>query len=181
MYMGNFCSRLIAAREKAELGQAELAREAAVSRGTIISWENNPHQRHDPDKLKRVARVLGIEPEDIEGSPEAVPITTPARLHSWLNEHLEAVVEAEARRRASAEVARTFDAFYREAPELAQQAIPVLQRILGLSVPVTQDAKSPDGRDPAPPQTSPNPERTISGLHRGGPAVQAGRGKSTSR
>jgi transcriptional regulator with XRE-family HTH domain len=55
----NLRSRLVEARKKAGLTQAQVAKRAGVSRGTVGSWETEEDYSHGirVDRLEKVARA----------------------------------------------------------------------------------------------------------------------------
>ncbi len=56
----NLQERMSAAMKHAKISQAELARRAGVSRGTVSLWVNGPTQTIDGHNLVRAAEVLGV-------------------------------------------------------------------------------------------------------------------------
>lgn len=63
----NFRSRLAAARKRAGLSQAELAKKLGVSAGTVGSWEGKSDSAHGMriERLHEVASALGCSVEEL--------------------------------------------------------------------------------------------------------------------
>lgn len=59
----SFAARLVAARHKAGISQAELAKRVGVSAGTVANWESVGEHGHGirMDRIKLVAETLGIQ------------------------------------------------------------------------------------------------------------------------
>jgi transcriptional regulator with XRE-family HTH domain len=55
--------RLVAARKRAGLSQAELAKKLKVSAGTVAGWETEGDHAHGMrvSRVRQVAKVLGID------------------------------------------------------------------------------------------------------------------------
>lgn len=55
--------RLVEARKKAGLSQADLAKKLGVSRGTVAGWEISGEHSHGMrvERLAQVAKVLGVD------------------------------------------------------------------------------------------------------------------------
>lgn len=66
-----FGRAIVAARKKAEMSQAELARKLGVSTGTIAGWElddtaGNPHGHgFRLDRLPKIAKALGVTVDEL--------------------------------------------------------------------------------------------------------------------
>lgn len=60
-------SRLAAARKRAGLSQADLAKRLGVSAGTVGSWEGKSDSAHGMrmDRLHAVAKALGCSVEEL--------------------------------------------------------------------------------------------------------------------
>lgn len=52
-------------REKAKMSQVELSQKSGVSRGTIISIENNSTKSTSTKVLEKLAKALGVSISDI--------------------------------------------------------------------------------------------------------------------
>lgn len=57
-----FAALIRQARADAGLSQDALADRASINRSTVIRWESGDASRPDPDQVRRVCLVLGIDP-----------------------------------------------------------------------------------------------------------------------
>lgn len=156
--MGSLGDRIRKARTAAGLSQNELARRADVRRQTVAAWERGD-ATPDSRNLESAAEACGLtlaELLDRQAPTLETPQTAPA-LKGWvsgqlkainqgLNEYLEDIIATEAKRLVEAEWHRTILALRAEAPALAAQAVPILERLLGVAV----GASATDRGDPAP-------------------------------
>lgn len=61
---GEQFARLIRdARKQAGMSQDDLAEQAGVNRSTVIRWESGDASRPDPDQVRAVCIILGIDPQ----------------------------------------------------------------------------------------------------------------------
>lgn len=66
-----FCKRVVELRERRELTQAELGRQAGVSGTCVWNWERgNTYPR--PGTMKRLAQALGTSPAFLSGNESNV-------------------------------------------------------------------------------------------------------------
>ena len=72
--------RLIVIRERRMWTQARLADEAGVSPTTVSGIESGRISRPHFGTLRKLARALGVEPEELVSSPGAVEGSTPSTL-----------------------------------------------------------------------------------------------------
>ena len=90
------------ARQKAQMGQAELAAALDVSVPTISDWENHKKRPH-PDRWQRLAEVLSFNPDEVFNKenlresisyipPELVPRVRPQK-HGVFNSNFKEVIQ----------------------------------------------------------------------------------------
>lgn len=88
-----FAALIREARSTAGISQDALADRAGVNRSTVIRWEGGDASRPDPDQVRRVCRVLGIDPRRAAVAlgylaPEEVDPVGAARMDPHLEEVL---------------------------------------------------------------------------------------------
>ncbi len=61
---GRFAALIRTARKQAGMSQDDLAEQSGVSRSTMVRWEGGRAERPDPDQVRVVCRILGIDPRE---------------------------------------------------------------------------------------------------------------------
>jgi transcriptional regulator with XRE-family HTH domain len=80
--------RIATLREEQALTQVELAEKAKISPSTLSLIESGKVPRPHVGTIRKIARALGVEPQDLRRTEEVVPpkVETPLSLAKWLEE-----------------------------------------------------------------------------------------------